>query len=644
MRIGVLEPHLRRYGGIRHMLELSNHLVDRGHQVTVYVPRSESRTCSWMPCRAAVRLVDEGRDDDLDVLVFNDEPQWFLLERFPRARRRVFYALHHGAQYRKRCSWEAVRTDVDLQLANSGWTADMIEAETGHRPVVVLPGIDQELFRPHGAPVRYPILCTGDAEREWKGTETVLEAARLLGLEAEGYAHKDLSQPALALEYCAAETFAVGSWYEGFGLPGLEALACGVPLVTTDNGGCREYAVDGETALVVPPRDAVAMADALGRLRQDRRLAGRLSANGLELVRSEFGWDRRTDRFEEVLAGLVEGPGAAPPPGRPAVPVRPTVSVVVLAWNNLPYTQACVESIRRHTDLEYELIIVDNGSDPEAASYARHAADVAVANPTNLGFATGMNQGLAAASGEYVAFCNNDTELPPHWASQLVETARKHTDAGIVVPALTASGNPDTVRAAPGSAVVALRPFSSPPAAVLYLMPTEVARGVHGWSEDYAIASGEDTDLAFKVWVNDLDIVFDERVLVEHKDKATARLLGDWRSLWDRNRAQFVRTWQRPDLDVPRLDRCEPARHERNRAIAAATAEWMERCFAAQARSNRGRRAVRRLQTRLEGFLRRGWGRVEGGAPAPVARAAGWSRRHLRSWARPGREQGTGHR
>ena len=550
-----------------------------------------------MRCEARIKPLSEGVDDQLDVVLFNDERQWHLLDAFANARRRVFYALHYAALYGKGGSWESVRAPVDLQLANSSWTADQICAETGHRPTVQLGGVDRDVFRPYGGRKRYPVLCAGGDGRPWKGTDTILAAGRLLHMPVERYAEKDLDQPALGREYDASRVFAVGSWYEGFGQPGLEALACGVPLVTTDNGGCREYAAHEETALVVPPQDPEAMADAIGRLLDDRDLSTKLALNGLEVVGCDFDWERRTDELAEILDGVSAGTALAPPPRRPEPPTDPMLSIVVLAWDNLDYTQRFVESVRRFTDVSYELIVVDNGSEQRAASYAAAAADTAILNDRNLGFAHGMNQGLAVARGKHVAFCNNDTVLPRRWASMLLETAETHPTAGIVVPALTAARGAVTVRSEPGDVVEALPPFSAPPGAVVYVMRTDLVRQLGAWDEGYEIASGEDLDLAFAVWVNDLDIVYDQRVLVDHVGKRSASRLEDWGSLWERNRRRFFAKWA-GDGAVPRLAGCDVGRFTRNRATARAAAGWMERYFTARDRPRspalRWRRALRR--------------------------------------------------
>lgn len=597
LQLGFIEPHLRCYGGIRRMVEFANRLGTRGHHVTFYLPDEQDRRCTWMRCDATVKPLTAGLDDELDVVVFNNEPQWHLLDRFRRARRRVFYALHYGRLYEKEGSWESIRAAVDLQLANSNWTADQIEVEIGHRPIVQLGGVNRDVFHPDAVPKRYQVLCMGDGRRPWKGNDTILEAGRLAGVPIEGYAAKNLEQQVLGREYAAARVFAVGSWFEGFCQPGLEALACGTPLVTTDNGGCREYAVDGETALLVAPRDAAAMAAAIRRLLDTPRLAEKLASNGLDVVERDFDWERRTDEFAELLDGVSAGTAVAPPPRRPEPPTDPELSIVVLAWDNLAYTQRFVESVRRHTDVPYELIIVDNGSAWEAANYAREAADDVVLNPENLGFARGMNQGLKLARGRYLAFCNNDTALPPGWAEKLLESARSHDRAAIVVPALTAARDQRTVRAAPGASVEAIPPFAAPPPAVVYVMRTELVRQLGAWGEEYEIASGEDVDLCFKVWVNDLDIVYDQRVLVDHVGKGSASRLDDWEALWARNRRRFLDKWQ-GDAEVPRLDVCDPERFARNRATARAVAEWMERYFTTRDRQRR------RLFTR-EGVLRR---------------------------------------
>jgi GT2 family glycosyltransferase/SAM-dependent methyltransferase len=633
LKLGFVEPHLGRVGGIRRVVEFANRLVARGHEVAFLLPDGEVLGCSWMPCAARVVPLSEAVGESWDVVVFNHEPQWFWLERFSGARRRVFYALHDGSLYGKEGSWEAAWAPVDVQLANSRWTAERIAGVHGGAvPLVQLGGVNREVFSPWGVPKRHRVLCSG-VTKAWKGTDTIREACASLGVPLGEYAPLDLSQEALGREYASAEVFVVGSWYEGFCQPGLEALACGVPLVTTDNGGCLEYAIDGETALVVPPRDAGAMAEAIGRLLDDRVLAQRLASNGLELVARDFDWERRTDELEERLDGVVAGSVSAPPPPRPAPPECPELSVVVLAWDNLLYTQRFAQTVRANTEVGYELIIVDNGSAPEPASYASQAADVAIMNDANLGFAKGMNQGLVAARGEWVAFCNNDTLLPEGWAAMLLDTARAHPEAGIIVPALTAARNPVTVRDTPGDTVEVIDRFSAPPAAVIYLMRRDVAEALAGWGEDYEVASGEDVDLAFKVWTNDLEIVYDSRVLVDHIGKGSASRLDNWQELWAKNRQYFLTKWQDPATEIPRIASCSPERHATNQATARATAGWMQKYFDARDRpwGKRPAELVKAGPEELKAKARRkavrAWHQARPHLPPPVVQAARSTRR-----------------
>lgn len=582
MRIALIEPHLLRFGGIRRMIEFANGLVLRGHDVTFFLPPEERMQCAWMRCSATVKPLRAGYSETFDVVIANEETQWHLLRLFSGAHRTVFYFLHDGTVYGKPGSWEAMRTPVHAQLANSNWTADRVQAATGHRPTVVLGGVNREVFKPSAVPKRYPILCVGDARR-WKGTSTIEQAGELLGLPVERYGPKGLPQRRMAAEIGAAEVFVVGSLFEGFCQPGLEALACGTPLVTTDNGGCREYAHHGETALVVPPADAAAMAEAIQRLRSDHGMAQRLIDNGLALVEERFSWARATKRLESVLSEIVEAPDERlrlSPNLTNSRSDEPTLSVVVLAWDQVSLTLRCVHSIRNNTDVDYELILVDNGSAPEGACYAKQAADVPILNPTNLGFSRGMNQGLAAARGKYVAFVNNDTELPAGWASRLTEVLGDRERAAIVVPAVTSAGNQRTVRVEAGEAVEQLAPFEAPPSGVVYVMPTEVARALGGWGEEYLVASGEDVDLCFKVWVNGLDVIFDQRVLVQHVGKGTAGAkLPDWEALWRTNREVFLEKWTSRHPAVPRVASCSEEDFCRNLAIARSVAGWMRRYF-----------------------------------------------------------------
>jgi glycosyltransferase involved in cell wall biosynthesis len=93
----------------------------------------------------------------------------------------------------------------------------------------------------------------------------------------------------MASLYSLATTFAYPSLYEGFGLPVLEAMVCGTPVLTSNVSSLPEVA--GDAALLVSPTDVGEIADGLAQMLEDAALAAKLSARGLEWT-TRFSWDR----------------------------------------------------------------------------------------------------------------------------------------------------------------------------------------------------------------------------------------------------------------------------------------------------------------------------------------------------------------
>ena len=94
--------------------------------------------------------------------------------------------------------------------------------------------------------------------------------------------------------YARAAVVACPSRREGFGVACLEAMAHARPVLATAVGGLRDLVVDGETGLVVEPRDPRALRAALERLLDDPDLRRRLGAAGRERAREHFSWETVT--------------------------------------------------------------------------------------------------------------------------------------------------------------------------------------------------------------------------------------------------------------------------------------------------------------------------------------------------------------
>ena len=189
------------------------------------------------------------------------------------------------------------------------------------RMAVVPVGVEEGVFRPHPEVTRVPgrIMTTASADVPMKGLVPLLEAlakirteredahlvviGRLketssvpavidrLGLESAVTFVSGVSDEELARSYAASEVAVVPSLYEGFSLPAIEAMSCGVPLVATTGGALPEVVgADGETALLVEPNDPGALAAAVVRLLGDAELRSRLGEAGRRRTLERFTW------------------------------------------------------------------------------------------------------------------------------------------------------------------------------------------------------------------------------------------------------------------------------------------------------------------------------------------------------------------
>lgn len=188
----------------------------------------------------------------------------------------------------------------------------------GQRVKVVHNGVDTELFRPVDEVRRVSgrVITLASSAAPMKGLAVLIEAIAKLATErdvelmvvgkggdeawalAERFGVEGRVTPAGRVDnlklvelFSSSEVSVVPSLYEGFSLPAIEAMACGVPLVATTGGALPEVAGhNGEAALLVEPGDAGALARAIKRLLDDRALGARIGAAGRRRVLDRFTW------------------------------------------------------------------------------------------------------------------------------------------------------------------------------------------------------------------------------------------------------------------------------------------------------------------------------------------------------------------
>lgn len=362
MKVAFLLPGqgVRPTGGYKVVYEYANRLTRAGHEVSVLHPWSfsppasraerrrarfwvaklnlrRSRIAPWFDFEPGVRLaaILEPNPEtlpDADVLVATAWHTAGPIAAAAAAKGTGGAYLIQGYE-----TWDGEVESVDAtwklpleKVVISHWLAE-IAAELGEASTTtwVPLGMDHDRLgvdvppaerAPRLGSLHHPGAAKGSADvlaameaakRARPDVSAVFFGTRDRPAELPGWIeYEQLPSPARLRDlFNSCSIFLGASRSEGWGLPASEAMICGCALVTVDNGGSREFAIDGETALVVAPERAGEMGERVLALLGDDGLRLRLAAAGAERL-AGFTWERSVAGLEAVLERAAGGGGA----------------------------------------------------------------------------------------------------------------------------------------------------------------------------------------------------------------------------------------------------------------------------------------------------------------------------------------------
>ena len=341
-------------GGAKVVYEYANHLSRRGHRVTVIHPASLSidmpfraksrsalaylyrrvtglyRPTRWFRVDSPVRLLwvpslSQRYVPDGDVVIATAWQTAEWVASYPSSKGRRCYLIQDYEHYM------AGSTEIRERIARTyhlGMThmavapviADLLASLGASRPTVIENGLDVQKCR--------VVVALTAAERNligfpmrletFKRTEDAVAALAIVRTKLGhvkswsfggprpdwmpdwvDYYERPTDEQLVDL-YNRSAVFITPSQWEGWGLPGSEAMACGAALVSTDHGGVRAYAVHGQSALLSPARDVKSLANNICLLLADPPKRVAMAKRGVQSIQ-RFTWPTAISKFEEFL-------------------------------------------------------------------------------------------------------------------------------------------------------------------------------------------------------------------------------------------------------------------------------------------------------------------------------------------------------
>lgn len=347
----ITSQYNRISGGNRALFEYANRLQAMGNEVSWYVLGKPARwyridhwqrimskkvtllppeTIDWLENKVPISVLsynDERLIPDSDILLATAWQTADFANRFPESKGKKFYFVQHHESLWAREKNKAQKTYYMpfKKMVISTWLKKILQDKYNQQAeVMITPVNENSFYREEANQDNASRVCFLHHDYDWKGYRDAIEAVKIIRsrnckidpvvfgekledpsplYEEAGFKFEYHYRPTgetLRRIYASCGTYLCASWYEGLGMPSMEAMACGAALVTTDTGGSWDYAVDGKTALVSPPKQPEQLADDLARVLSDAELRNELAENGCQKIR-EFSWEANSLRLEKLF-------------------------------------------------------------------------------------------------------------------------------------------------------------------------------------------------------------------------------------------------------------------------------------------------------------------------------------------------------
>jgi GT2 family glycosyltransferase len=243
------------------------------------------------------------------------------------------------------------------------------------------------------------------------------------------------------------------------------------------------------------------------------------------------------------------------------------ISIIILTRNGLSYTKLCIDSILENTELNYEFIFVDNGSNDGTVQYLSTVKNARIiANKENKGFSGGCNQGLKIARGKFIVLLNNDTIVTNGWLTRMVWWLEKDPTIGVVGPRSNMvlpeqSINPEQYKA---SSSLQIEKFATKWSKERAQTGNEISRTsgfcmffrkelidmIGGFDPRFFPGNSEDTDFSIRTRISGKKLWVANDVFIHHFGNSTFMINNEkYQHLLVENRKKLLSKWQMMTLN-----------------------------------------------------------------------------------------------